>query len=301
MDVSIIIVSYNTEELLKNCLASLYEYSSGFTFEVLVIDNNSQDGSVRMLEKNYQAVRIIRSAENLGFGPANNEAAKYAEGNYLLFLNSDMLLLNNAIYILFNTLEKDPRIGICGGNLFTSDLKPAVSFSQNMPGIGTDIDYFFGNLFSKMRYHGNVYFNSTPKILHLNGYSSGADLMIHRSLFSLNNGFDPSFFMYYEETELTYRIRKQNFLIGSVPAAKFIHLEGGSEPSKKKTAIRSFTSKYLYFKKTEQEKRIPISHLLFVMTAVQRIVIFALSGKKEKVKEWRNLLQWEQEAYEHRS
>lgn len=298
MDVSIIIVSYNTKDLLQNCLASIYEKTKGTCFEVIVIDNASKDGSVAMVRTHFPNVILIESEINLGFGKANNQASLHARGNHLFFLNSDVLLLNNAVYILSNFLYQNPLIAICGGNLYSADLKPATSFSQTMPGVLTDIDYFFGHFFSRLKYGRNLNFNYTKKDIKVNGFISGADLMINRHLFLKNNGFDPDFFLYFEETELTYRIRSKGYAVYSVPKAKIIHLEGASELSKRSTALSSFQSKFIYYRKTGRDNRLFASHFLFTVTAWQRILISSLFGRKDKAAMWRNLLKWEQEAYD---
>lgn len=297
MDVSIIIVSFNTENLLQKCLSSIYEKTRGLIFEIIVVDNASTDGSCAMTKMNFPRVILIESAINLGFGKANNLGAHKARGKYLFFLNSDTLMLNNAAFILSNFLNLHPKAAISGGNLYTVDLKPATSFSQIMPGLLTDIDYFFGRLFSRLRYGCKLNFNCTDKDIRVNGYISGAALMINRLVFLENNGFDPDFFMYYEETELTHRIRKSGYAVYSTPKAKIMHLEGASAINKKSTAMNTFESKFIYLKKTGRYKEVVTAHFLFALTACQRIFLFSLLGRKEKVAMWINLLRWEREAY----
>lgn len=297
MDVSIIIVSYNTKDHLQRCLSSIYEKTSRITFEVLVIDNASTDGSCAMVRANFPAVILVANETNLGFGKANNLGAHKARGNYLFFLNSDTILLNNAAYFLCNFLYIHPEIAICGGNLYTEDLKPAISFSQSMPGLYTDIDYFFGRFFSRLKYGRNLNFNFTNKDIRVNGYISGADLMINRQVFLKNKGFDPDFFLYFEETELTHRIRKGGYAVYSIPKARIIHLEGASETTKKSTAMNTFKSKMIYYRKIGRQTELSGSHIIFALTAWQRILIFTLLARRAKVKMWSNLLRWEREAY----
>jgi GT2 family glycosyltransferase len=297
MEVSIIIVNYNTKKQLQECLISIYERTKFLSFEIIVLDNASTDGSPEMINTNFPKVKVIQGETNLGFGQANNKAALAAKGKYLFFLNPDTLLINNAIYILYRFISRHSEATVCGGNLYTSTLKPALSFSQTMPGITADIDYFFGNFFSRIKYGRSLHFNYNKMPLRLEGFSSGANLMVHKNVFLDNEGFDPDFFMYYEETELIYRLKNKNHQVFSIPRAKIIHLEGTSEPIKRNAALRNYHSKYTYYNKTKQGNAIFISHQIFVLTAWQRIFLFSLMGKKKKVHIWLNLLKWEREAY----
>ena len=113
MNVSVIIVNYNTKELTKNCLASIFEKTKNIDFEVIVSDNGSTDGSIEMIKSDFPQVVLIENNANLGFGKANNIAAKIAKGKYLLFLNSDTILLNNAVKEFFDraVCEKNKILG----------------------------------------------------------------------------------------------------------------------------------------------------------------------------------------------
>ena len=104
-DVSIIIVNYNTKQLLADCLKSIYEQTNNIDFEVIVSDNGSVDGSIEMLKRDFSQVILIENNANLGFGAANNRGLEVAKGKYIFYLNSDTVLLNNAVKIFFDYLE----------------------------------------------------------------------------------------------------------------------------------------------------------------------------------------------------
>ena len=106
MDVSVIIVNYNTCNLVKKCVASIFEKTKNVSFEVIVVDNNSKDGSVEAIIDEFPRVRVFPLKENIGFGKANNIGVKHAKGRFVFFLNSDSFLLNDAISILVNYLDK---------------------------------------------------------------------------------------------------------------------------------------------------------------------------------------------------
>lgn len=295
--VSIIIVNYNTRELVKNCLSSILKLTEGLTYEVIIVDNASEDDLQDLIAKEFPWVKLINSKVNLGFGKANNLAAEHALGTFLFFLNSDTVLLNNAVKLLSDYLLSNKTMGICGANLYNAELMPATSFSQTMPGIYCDVDYFFFNMFTRVRHGKNLNFNYTDRPMAVDGFISGADLMIRTDIFKSLKGFDRDFFMYYEETELTYRVKQLGFLVASVPAAKILHLEGASEVVKEASLRRTFASKLLYYKKTGMHKKFFAAHVLSVLIAFQRIFLFFCLRKPDKLKLWKKLLEIENECY----
>ena len=130
MDVSIIIVNYNTKDLIKTCIDSIYGQTDQIKFEIIVVDNASKDGSQQMIKNEFPNVILIESPENMGFGKANNFGAKHASGKYLLFLNSDTILLNNAVRYFFDFSEQNNanKIGALGSILLDIDNNPTHSF-----------------------------------------------------------------------------------------------------------------------------------------------------------------------------
>ena len=107
MDVSVIIVNYNTVELTKQCILSIYNQTKDVNFEIIVVDNNSEDNSVKIIENNFPQVILINNSDNIGFGRANNLGVEIAKGKYIFFLNSDTILLNNAIKIFVDYMRKN--------------------------------------------------------------------------------------------------------------------------------------------------------------------------------------------------
>ena len=295
MDVSIIIVNYNTRLLIKQCLKSIYLQTQNILFEIIVVDNASIDGSQQMIEDEFPNVILIKSKINWGFGKANNLGIEQAKGNYIFLLNSDTILFSNAVKILADYISSNVNVGICGGNLYTEDYKPAMSFLQIMPGLLLDVDLFFGSVISKILYKKNAIFNYSNRPMIINGFILGADMMIRRQILNETNAFDPDFFMYYEEVELTWRIKRLGYKVASVPSAKIVHLEKGSENVKQNTARRAFQSLYIYYIKTGKKRQIRFLHYLFILTAYQRMFIFKMLGKKDRMKNWVDLLAWEKQ------
>ena len=223
IDISIIYVNYNTMQLIADSIDSVLKFTKCVSYEILVIDNNTQDLSA--LNSYGDMVKVIQMDKNLGFGCANNEAAKWAEGKYLLFLNPDTLLLNNAIKELKDTLDLSDRIGVCGGNLFDINLNPMHSHFYINKTFGFILRTFF--IPSKKLSSIQCNFNFTDRLKDV-GYITGADLMIRKTVFDKVGGFNKNIFMYYEDVDLCYRVKKRGYRIVSQPKAHIMHLEGKS-------------------------------------------------------------------------
>lgn len=265
MDVSIIMVNYNTLELTKNAINSVIEKTKNINYEIILVDNNSKDGSHEYFSnlelKNF---KYIQSGNNLGFGKANNLGYKMAKGKYIFLLNTDTLLVNNAIKILYENIEKNENAGVVGGNLYDINMKPMHSFLKELYSLKTEIYLNFGfvlempkKILKIFREEKRKDFNYTGKIKEV-GYITGADMLIRKECIEKVGFFDPDFFMYFEETELTSRIKKRGYKVLSIPEAKIIHLEGKSTKLKEQKIKMFNESKFKYFQKVygikEKEK-----------------------------------------------
>jgi hypothetical protein len=291
MNVSIIIVNYNTKDLLIQCLKSVYSKTEGIEFEIIVVDNNSNDGSEESIKTCFPEVIFIQSGANIGFGRANNLGIEKAKGAYVFLLNSDTILLNNAVRILHDYMVFDLKVGVCGGNLYNVHGKPTISFSQLMPSIFNDLDSFFGGIYSKIMYGKSMFFNHSEEAINIDGYVCGADMMIRKSVLDEVGLFDSDFFMYYEETELTWRIKRAGYKIASVPDARIIHLEGASEIIKENTKRRMIKSKYLYFEKINKQSYFKITFFILLLTAWSRIFFYYVSRNSNRVSYWISCLE----------
>lgn len=236
MDISIIIVNYNTRSLLQDCLKSVYNYTKDISFEVIVSDNGSTDGSIEMLKSEFPQVILIENNANLGFGTANNRALDIAKGKYIFYLNSDTVLLNNACKIFYDYFEEhqNENLGAIGANLLDAEKLVIHSYGsfggykknlfqlykQFITNLGLTFFYIFHIPTSK--------FVKSPKSKFFTGevdYITGADL------FMLNNEdarFDESFFLYFEETDLQKRLADKNKKRIIIDGPQIQHLCGGS-------------------------------------------------------------------------
>jgi GT2 family glycosyltransferase len=260
----------------------VFDKTRDITFEVIVVDNASTDGSQQMIRDEFQNVIFIESLENMGFGRANNLGAKSATGKYLMFLNSDTVLVNNAIKILFDFIDKNPTVGICGGNLFDENKNPVHSYSK-LPCIMQEIKRLF-------LIPDTDYFNHTNKPKKV-GYITGADLMIRADIFNKLNGFDSDFFMYYEESELTYRVKREEYKVYNVPQAEIIHLEKKSFSENSRRLEMIFKSCNTYYKKTHSRLYQIIITIILLMIIISRLIIFSFLINAKKINCWKSILQ----------
>lgn len=228
MDVSIIIINYKTLSLIVNCIRSIIEKTDGISYEIIVVDNNSNDDFSKCLKDKFgDLVKCVPLQENIGFGRANNEGVGIATGRNIFFLNPDTLLINNAVKILSDYLDANPNVGCCGGNLYNGEMQPIHSYSMLLPSIKWELNLLSGGALEKIMWGKNAQFNHTKDFKKV-GYICGADMMVKHSVLNEVGAFSKYFFMYYEDTELSYRIHKAGYDIVSVPTAKIQHLVGKS-------------------------------------------------------------------------
>ena len=285
--VSVIIVNYNTRDYLDNCLRSLFARTKGVSFEVIVIDNASSDGSVRMVKDSYPSVTVIESDRNLGFGAANNRAFDEAKGKYIFFLNPDTVLLNDAVSILATYLDTTPSVALCGGNLYTPDEQPNGSYSLFTHSVLREICIALNIPYSDKGEHFNTG-HSKPV-----GTICGADMMIKRTVFEKVGRFNEIFFMYYEEPDLCSRIKKAGFAVHSVPEARIIHFEGGAthlntvfdKPSK-----FFFISSQLAYSKLHLKLLYPVLWAIHFGKSALAYSVYSLKKNQRRKAYWLNYL-----------
>lgn len=282
MDVSIIIVSFNTCDLTLNCIKSLKEKTSEISYEIIMVDNNSHDKSVETIEKEFSEVIIIKNNANIGFGKANNQGIDISQGKYVFLLNSDTILVNNAVKIFYDFMEKDENknVACCGGALLSLDLTPHISYGRFPTLKGLFFYYLFSKIFPE--YYAKNYFmagilenESTINV----DYVTGADMFIRKAVLDELGGFDNDFFLYFEETELCSRFIKNDYCNKIFPEARIVHLCGKSPLNEDKQKIFS-KSMFIYMNK----------HRGFFYTLTYRIIsaIFGFfSSSLKKVVKWK--------------
>lgn len=237
MKISIIIINYNTQKLLADCLKSIYQNQPKFKFEIIVADNASQDGSSEMVKQDFPKARLLKNKSNLGFARANNQAAKISRGEYLLFLNSDTIIVNQALEKMADFLDQNSQIGIIGPKLVSKNHRVQshiIGYQLDLWGsLKNKLMEFLGKFFSeskgfqKIASHWNLEYWGWSKPRSVD-WVTGAALMVRKKLFSQIHGFDAKFFMYFEDQDLCLKAKKRNYQIYALPKAKIIHLSGQS-------------------------------------------------------------------------
>lgn len=241
IDVSICIVNWNAKDLLQQCIQSIKERTAGVSYEIVIVDNNSQDGSVQMLQRFCPGCVVIDSRKNLGFAKGNNEAVKKASGKYILYLNPDTALITNAIRGMYLFLEKNPDFGAVGCKLVDSEGQIQFTCARTFPTPFNQFSYLA--LLNRVFPHSRHF--STAELGYWNHADSreidclsGACIMVRKQIIDALNGFDEHFFMYAEDVDLCYRIRKQSWKIYYLAEECVYHHEGASS---KKRSNKYFT------------------------------------------------------------
>ena len=290
MQVSIIIVNYNTKKLTLNCINSIFEYTKKVNIEVILVDNASTDGSIELF-KNDSRIKFITNNTNLGFGKGNNLGFKFATGKYILLLNSDTLLNNNAIKIFFDTAESmDKTIACFGCLLKNADGKYSSSFGTFMS-IGKTLlislkEYvkFFRPKFYSCNEKDLI--KQTPFFVDL---IVGADLFIRRNVIENLGLFDPTFFMYYEEADLQRRYAKAGYKMMIISGPEIIHLEGQSSYKKLSREILEIHGLFIYLKKWNNSLSYYIFRAIYLSLRIS-VIINPKYKWKEKIAFFKKLL-----------
>ncbi|MFV7236091.1 glycosyltransferase family 2 protein [Flavobacterium sp. ZB4R12] len=257
MDVSIIFVNYNTCKLTIESIASVYKYTKKINFEIIVVDNDSMDNSVNEIKNKYPDVNVIKNSKNIGFGQANNKGMEIAKGNYYFLLNTDTYLINNAIEIFFDFLERkeNNEIAVVGGHLYKPNGDWNVS-SGHFPNFKLFIKGCFWRYFYKKEFYEEEVLN--PILINSEqpyavDYVSGANFFVRSHVIKRVGGFNKRFFLYFEETELTLRIKRilQQSKVYIIPQANIVHIGQGSSLDSIKSLkfkLQYLKSRSLYFK-----------------------------------------------------
>lgn len=229
-ELSVVIVNWNTRDILRDCLASVARHLTQVPLEVLVVDNASSDGSAEMVAREFPQVRLLRNSENVGFARANNQAMRAARGAYFLLLNSDTVLTDGSVAGLVREVQTQPEVGLAHCRLVFEDGRLQHT-TYRFPTIGLALLEDFGlyKLLPRRR-RGEIL---------LGGYwdqgqerdvdwVAGAFMLLPRAVFERTGGFSEAYFMYGEDMEWCYRIRDAGWRIRYYPRASLTHLDHSS-------------------------------------------------------------------------
>ena len=243
MQLSIIIVSYNVKELLKNCLDSLKIATKSINSEVYVVDNASIDSTAGMVKKKFPQVKLIANKKNLGFAKANNQAFKKASGQYLLILNPDTKLMPETITKMISFMQKDKSIGIATCRVELANGSLDRDCRRHFPTPWRAFTHFskLAKIFKSSKLFDQYYMGYIPDDkVHEIDACVGAFMFIRKSALEKVGLFDEDFFFYGEDLDLCWRFKKQGYKIVYMPETKIIHFKGASSGMKKSS--RDLTS-----------------------------------------------------------
>ena len=241
MKVSVIIVTRNTREMTLNCLDSLAEVLAAGRHEVIVVDNASSDGTAEAITARYPQVTVLREARNAGFSQANNHGAQVATGELILFLNSDTLASAAAVEAVAAVFAEEATLGAAIPQLVDAEGRSQLTVAHT-PGPAT----LLSSAADDKAWARVAEAVARGEALGAGYYLSGAALMVRREVFAAVGGFDESFFLYYEDTDLCTQLTAQGWAMRLVAAATVVHLQGGSTSGGLRTAVEQARSRYQY-------------------------------------------------------
>lgn len=248
-DLSIIIISYNTRVLLRSCLTTLAHAMGKNSWEIIVVDNASTDGSVQMVKKDFPNVRVLENSKNEGFARANNMGLREARGKYLLLLNSDTEIPKGTIEAVRAFFDQHPDGGVCTCKVLLPDGSIDPACHRGFPTPWAALTYFTGleRLFprSKLfaRYH--QWYKGIDSVHEIDS-PMGAFYMVRRVVIDSVGFLDEDYFMYGEDVDWSYRIKQAGWKIYYYPLVTVLHRKKQSGRDSKDTSLRRKTEKYFY-------------------------------------------------------
>ena len=280
MDISIIIVNWNSKDYLQKCLASVERETHGLQYEVVVIDAGSFDGCEEMLKQHFPKVKFLQADRNIGFVRANNEAFKHAVARTLLFLNPDTEITGFAINKMYDWLHTLPQAAAVGCKLLNGDGTVQTSCIQSLPTVLNQV--LDSNLF-RACWRKSPLWGTAPLYRLLEEPApvrvvSGACLMVKREAFEKVGGFSSDYFMYAEDVDLCYKIRRIGGRSFYVPDAVVIHYGGGSSDGAAGgfSSVMMRESLWRFLRKTRGSRYAGIYRLSMLVSSLVRLLLLIL-------------------------
>lgn len=279
MDVSIVIVNWNTKNITDDCLKSVYEQTSGIDFETIVIDNASEDGSAAMIKEKYPQAILIENTENAGFAPANNQGIEIAKGRYVLLLNSDTIVLDGAIQKTVDFADQIPNAAVVGCKVLNKDmtLQPSCFMFPSILNMLLSTSYLY-KIFPHSKLFGREQMtwwdrNDVREV----DVVTGCYMLVRKDAIDQIGVMDDDYFMYGEETDWCWRFKKAGWKNIFTPDAKIIHLGGQSSKNvKSKSLIRIKLGILQFIYKNKNRFVFLISCLLTLFFYLARIPYWSL-------------------------
>jgi len=289
IQLSIIIVTHNAKDFLRNCLKSVFEKIKNLSFEVLVVDNASSDGTFEMLKNEFPQVKVIFSKENLGFAKANNLAIKEAKGKYIFLLNPDTILLDENFEKLIDFAQKNPDVGAIGPKVLNSDLTIQHQCKRGFPTPWNIFCYLSGlaKIFPKSKIFAGylLTYLDTEKIQGVDSLS-GCAMVVKREVIEKVGMMDEDYYLYGDDLDWCYRIKSAGWKVVYFPETKIIHYGGKGGTGKKPyfNIYHFYRSAFIFYKKHLAKKYFFLINWLVYLGIFFRflMVIIVNFFKKEK-------------------
>jgi N-acetylglucosaminyl-diphospho-decaprenol L-rhamnosyltransferase len=308
MDLSIIMVNWNSKDFLANAIRRIEASIRNLRYEVVVIDSGSFDGCADMLRRSHPQVRFIQSALNIGFAAANNCAFRATSGKALLFLNPDTEVLGSAIRQLYEALNALPDAGIVGPKLLNSDGSVQNTCVRAFPTLVNQLldSDFLRTRFPRSALWGTLPLSSSSQSPQRVDAVSGASLMMRRTLFEEVGMFSTDYFMYAEDLDLCLKCGRRGARVYYVPSAVVVHHGGGSSghaSASTFSAVMSVESQWRYFRKTRSPAYAHAYRAVMLFASLLRIALLMLAWpaqlicrrsdmQRHAVRKWRARLRW---------
>jgi GT2 family glycosyltransferase len=296
MDISVCIVNWNTKELLSNCIDSILEKTSDVSYEVIVVDNNSTDGSAEMVKRRFPNCKLIESKENLGFSRGNNLGLWEATGKYILFLNPDTILITNALLGMFQFMEVNTDVGAVGCKLRSQDGSIQFTCARTYPSLWNQ---FCDMMMLNRLFPRSKMFSTIEMVYWDHKDSSAVDCLSGACIFAMKGivtelrGFDEGFFMYAEDVDLCYRIKREGWTLYYLASEEIFHLEGASSKKQSQeyfSTIAMRESNYHLFEKHRGKIPAQLYKTITFIGSIFRLIIimasvFVLRNSRMKMSE----------------
>jgi N-acetylglucosaminyl-diphospho-decaprenol L-rhamnosyltransferase len=265
-DLSIVIVNWNTRDLLRDCLKSVYESEGSFTFETVVVDNCSRDGSCAMVADEFPQVHVIESEINGGYAYANNLGLQHCHARYYLLLNSDTVLPPHALQQMLEFMDTHPEVGMAGPKLVLADGSLDLACRRSFPTVENSFYKLFGlsHLFPKSRRFGryNLTYLDPDETAEVDSVV-GAFMMVRGEVIEQVGGLDEAYFMYAEDLDWALRAKRAGWKVYYYPEVTVLHYKRkASEQNRDKANYEFWRAMYIFYRKHYAETTPSWAHYL---------------------------------------
>jgi len=290
VDVSIIIASWNTRGLLRGCLTSIHEQTRDIDYEIIVVDNTSTDGSAEMVKKTFPQVTLIENPENRGFAAANNQGIAIAKGRYILLLNSDTVVLDNAIAKTVSFSDDNPDAAVVGCRVLNPDktLQPTCFMFPSTLNMLLSSSYLY-KLFPRSKFFGRERMTwwNRDNVREVD-VVTGCFMLVRRKAIEQAGMLDEQFFVYGEETDWCYRFKKMGWKILFTPEPEIIHYGGQTtKQMTEKFRLQLSGSMLIFMRRHRSKLTFPFARFLIALFLFLRVpywLAVAMLKKNERKK-----------------